>query len=158
MSRVTPGRRRWMLGLVLAGLLGTTGGIGGYTFVYARGASYMGNDPATCANCHVMQDHLDAWVKSTHRAVATCNDCHAPHDIVGKYATKARNGLLHSIAFTSGNFPDPLRIKPFNLRVTEENCRHCHAGLVMELDHGGARAEDRLECTRCHDEVGHPRR
>lgn len=49
--------------------VGATAGIGGYVFVY---------DPNACANCHVMQAHLDAWSRSSHRAVAVCNDCHAP--------------------------------------------------------------------------------
>ena len=152
---MSPARLRRRVGVVLCIVLGVTVGIGGYTFVYARGASYLGNDPATCANCHVMQNHLDAWVKSTHRSFATCNDCHAPENIVGKYATKARNGLFHSIAFTSGNFPEPLRIKPSNLRIAEDNCRRCHAALTEDIDaHSGT---ERRGGTRCHDEGGHPR-
>lgn len=68
-------------------------GVVGYTFVYAKGASYLTNDPKACANCHVMQDYYDAWIKSSHRAVAVCNDCHAPHDnMVRKYYVKADNG------------------------------------------------------------------
>ena len=31
------------------------------------------------------------------RAVAMCNDCHVPHGVVARYATKARNGLWHSV-------------------------------------------------------------
>src|SRR6185436_15639047 len=69
-------------------LFGLATGIGGYTFVYARGGSYLTNDPKACANCHVMQNNYDAWMKSSHRAVATCNDCHTPHNVVGKYLTK----------------------------------------------------------------------
>lgn len=40
---------------VVAILLGTAfvAGIGGYTFVYAKGGSDLTNDPAACANCHV---------------------------------------------------------------------------------------------------------
>ena len=36
-------------------------GIGAYTFVYARGASYLTNDPAACVNCHVMREPYDGW-------------------------------------------------------------------------------------------------
>ncbi|RYE57570.1 MAG: hypothetical protein EOP20_07245, partial [Hyphomicrobiales bacterium] len=67
-----------LLGAVIAVSIGAAVGLGGYTFVYAKGASYLGNDPNACANCHVMQDHLDGWYKSSHRSVATCNDCHTP--------------------------------------------------------------------------------
>jgi cytochrome c nitrite reductase small subunit len=151
-------RGKALLMVALAALSGATAGLGGYTFVYARGASYMGNDARTCANCHIMRDHLDAWTKSTHRSVATCNDCHTPDNFVGKYAVKARNGLMHSIAFTSGNFPEPLRIKPGNLEVAEDNCRRCHASLVADIDRADADAHGgRLSCTSCHKHVGHPR-
>jgi formate-dependent nitrite reductase cytochrome c552 subunit len=34
------------------------------------------NDPAACANCHVVKDQYDGWLKSSHRAVAVCSDCH----------------------------------------------------------------------------------
>jgi hypothetical protein len=29
-------------------------GIDGYTFIYARGYSYLTNDPAACVNCHML--------------------------------------------------------------------------------------------------------
>jgi hypothetical protein len=64
--------------LVAAILAGLTIGIGGYTFVYAKGYSYLTNDPAACANCHIMQDHYRAWTRASHHAVAVCNDCHTP--------------------------------------------------------------------------------
>ena len=41
--------------LMLAGLVGVTTGVGGYAFLYAKGYSYLLNDPAACANCHVMR-------------------------------------------------------------------------------------------------------
>jgi cytochrome c nitrite reductase small subunit len=137
---------------LLASALGVAAGIGGYTFLYARGASYLTNDAAACANCHVMQNHYDAWVKSSHSAVAACNDCHTPPGFLGKYATKANNGFWHSFAFTSGRYPNPLRIKPRNLAVTESACRHCHAAMTAAIDtHGGGE----ISCIRCHATVGH---
>ena len=78
-------------------------GAAAFTFGYAEGGSYMTNDPEACANCHVMGDYLTAWEQSSHRNVAVCNDCHAPHDVLGKYATKAINGWNHSVAFTTGD-------------------------------------------------------
>ena len=50
-----------------------------YTFAYARGWAYMTDDPRACANCHVMNEQYDGWIKSSHRSVAVCNDCHVPH-------------------------------------------------------------------------------
>jgi hypothetical protein len=33
-------------------LIGAAVGVGVYTYVYAKGASYLMNNPAPCANCH----------------------------------------------------------------------------------------------------------
>jgi cytochrome c nitrite reductase small subunit len=142
------------VGIVLGVALGALIGIGGYTFVYARGYSYLTNDPDACANCHVMQDQYRGWTVSSHRAVAVCNDCHAPHDVVGKYVTKARNGFWHSFYFTTGGFPDPIQITPRNARVTEQACRDCHETVVEAIDpapHSGRE----LTCVSCHRNVGH---
>lgn len=146
--------------LVLLGIaLGVLAGLGGYTFIYARGASYLTNDPQSCTNCHVMREQYDGWVKSSHRSVATCNDCHTPHDVVAKYATKALNGFNHSFAFTSGRYPDQILINARNRRVTEGACRSCHVSIVEAIDATGLRAghPQETECLRCHPTVGHLR-
>jgi cytochrome c nitrite reductase small subunit len=52
-----PGTRTIALAAAFVGLVI---GIGSFTFVYAKGYSYLTNDPQACAHCHVMQDHLDA--------------------------------------------------------------------------------------------------
>lgn len=139
-----------MLGVVI----GLAAGVGGYTFVYARGASYLTNDPAACANCHIMRDHYSAWTRSSHRAVAACNDCHTPAGLVPKYLTKASNGFWHSFAFTTGRFPEPLRIRARNRAVTEGACRTCHRAIVEAIDLRH-RPGAELSCIRCHDTVGH---
>jgi len=139
----------------LAVSLGAAVGIGAYTFVYAKGASYLTNDPAACANCHVMQGHYDGWIKSSHRSVAACNDCHTPPGFVPKYLTKASNGFWHSFGFTTGRFPDPLRIKPHNRAITEQSCRKCHADVVVAMD--GSHGQTPLRCVKCHASVGHLR-
>ena len=143
-------------GALVGSAIGLAMGVAGYTFIYAKGASYLTNNPAACANCHVMQEHYSGWIKSSHRAVATCNDCHTPANFIGKYATKADNGFWHSFAFTTGDYPDPLRIKPRNRRITENSCRKCHQDIVEAIEgvHG---TEARLSCVRCHREVGHPK-
>jgi cytochrome c nitrite reductase small subunit len=108
--------------------------IGGYTFVYAKGYSYVTDDPAAYANCHVMEDHYRAWMKSSHRNVAVCNDCHAPPSLLPKYVTKGINGFNHSFAFTTGRFPEPIRITPRNFEVTESACRKCHEDIVSAIE------------------------
>ena len=42
------------LALVVSCLCGMAAGLGTFTFVYAQGSSDLPNDPAACANCHVM--------------------------------------------------------------------------------------------------------
>jgi cytochrome c nitrite reductase small subunit len=142
------------LKLIAGVLVGAAVGLGIFTFVYARGYSYLLDDPKACMNCHVMREQYDGWVKSSHRSVATCNSCHTPHDFVGKWLVKAENGFRHSFAFTSGDFPEPIRIVPQDLKVTEGTCRSCHANIVQAIDavHGPGRE---LSCTRCHRNVGH---
>lgn len=154
---------------------GLAAGIGVFTFGYAKGASYLTNDPAACANCHIMNEHFAAWQKGSHRT-ATCNDCHTPHNLIGKYVTKAQNGFWHSFYFTTGRYPDPLRITERNRRVTEEACRYCHQPIVEAIDPaiaasltdapaithasliaaaGGSHTDSRISCIRCHTYVGH---
>ena len=142
--------------LIAAVLIGTVLGVGAYTFVYARGYSYLTNNPAACANCHIMQDHFDAWTRASHRAVAVCNDCHTPPGFIPKYITKAQNGFWHSFYFTTGRYPDPLRITPRNARVTETACRTCHGELTESIDvgHRGGAGKG-VSCAACHSDVGH---
>ncbi len=148
--------------LLIAALVGIPAGVGGYTFFYAKGASYLTNDPRACANCHVMQDHYDAWVKSSHRAVATCNDCHSPKNVVAKYATKAENGFWHSLKFTTGDYKNPIQIRPHNKAIAEHSCLKCHQGIVDAIagPHAAPAADhpknEEMSCTRCHGGVGHP--
>lgn len=146
-------------GVVLGVAFGAAVGIGGYTFIYAKGYSYLSNDPTACANCHVMQEQFDGWVKSSHRSVAVCNDCHTPPGLVGKYYTKASNGFWHSYYFTTNTFHEPIRITERNHRVTEAACRKCHQEVTSAIDaHAGggeAGSDAALSCIRCHRSVGH---
>jgi hypothetical protein len=50
---------RTLTAILVPALAGILIGLGGYTFIYAKGYSYLTNEPAACANCHVMRDHFD---------------------------------------------------------------------------------------------------
>jgi cytochrome c nitrite reductase small subunit len=143
-----------LLVVLLTVMLGVLGGVGAFTFGYGQGASYLSNDPTACVNCHVMQDHYDTWQNSSHRHVAVCNDCHLPHDPIGKWVTKADNGFFHSLAFTLENFHEPIEIKPRNSRVAQNACLHCHAEFVHQQIPAKSDGE-MLSCVHCHSDVGH---
>lgn len=143
-----------LLAIVLGATIGLAAGVGGYTFLYAKGAAYLTDDPAACANCHLMREQLDGWIKSSHRAVAVCNDCHMPAGFVPRYLTKVSNGFRHSFAFTTGRFLDEIRITPRNREIAEGACRKCHQDIVWAIE-GPHPSASRLECVRCHASVGH---
>ncbi|MCI0745499.1 MAG: cytochrome c nitrite reductase small subunit [Verrucomicrobia subdivision 3 bacterium] len=151
-----PNKVTVLLGVVMALAVGVAVGIGGYTFSYAKGASYLSNDPKACANCHIMQDHLDGWIKSSHRAVATCNDCHTPPGFVPKYFTKADHGFFHSLAFTTDKFHEPIQMKERSRGVTEGACRKCHQDIVHDIE-ATRTSSATVSCIRCHASVGHPK-
>jgi cytochrome c nitrite reductase small subunit len=144
---------KWAFWL-LCGWAGALAGVGGATFHYAKGTSYLSSDPAVCVNCHIMRPQYDAWLKSSHEAVAGCVDCHLPADFLGKYTAKVVNGWNHSKAFTLQDFPEPILITPRNAEMLDANCRRCHAALVHDLqdERAGPHA---FPCVHCHASVGH---
>lgn len=103
-----------------------------------------------------MREQFDGWLKSSHRAVATCNHCHTPANFIGKYATKASNGFWHSFFFTTGGYEDNIQIKPHSRAITEQACRACHEEIVGAIEPAHpASTGGQLACLRCHNSVGH---
>ncbi len=138
----------------LAALLGGIIGLSGFTFAYAEGSSYLVDDPNACVNCHVMRDQFDGWSHGSHKNVAGCNDCHAPHDnIISKYAVKGINGFRHSLMFTTGRFEEPIRITELNRNVTQHACLYCHSDVTVAMNH--ANTDDPTSCLTCHQGIGH---
>lgn len=163
---------RWWpwLAWFAAAAVGAVVGLGGFTFAYARGYSYLTDNPAACANCHVMEEQYRGWSRGSHRSAAVCNDCHTPAGALGKYTTKASNGFWHSYYFTVGGFPDPIQMTPRNRAVTEAACLKCHgeitssiaapAGPTIPARAGASTAGHTapgISCVRCHASVGHIR-
>ena len=136
-----------------AALVGIALGVGAFTFGYAKGYSYLLDDPNACVNCHVMRPQFDGWLKSSHRAAATCNDCHTPAGLSPKYFAKARHGINHSVKFTTGWFPDVIRITRSSREETEQACLKCHAAITENIRAIGHTGE--TSCIRCHRNVGH---
>lgn len=157
------GTKAW---LATAALAGAVAGLGGFTFDYASGLSYLSNDPRACANCHIMNDVYDSWRKGPHHAVATCNDCHVPPHFPDKYIAKARNGYHHSMGFTFQPaapdepgartvFEEPIRIKPANSQILQDNCLRCHGEFVHGVVRGSTSSDGAIRCVHCHWAVGH---
>lgn len=126
--------------------------------------SYLSDDPRACINCHVMTTEYVSWESSSHARVATCNDCHVPHDnFIRKYAFKASDGIRHATMFTLRLEPQVIRIKEAGINVVQENCIRCHETIVQNTwiknevtldkkEHGEGRF-----CWECHRETPHGR-
>ena len=165
---IMPRGKRWVYGghvrlsdfparlvLLSAALLGTLMGLGAFTFVYAEGFSYFSTDPKACANCHIMNDKYDSWVKSSHHIVATCVDCHLPHETIPKYIAKGLNGYHHSKGFTLQDFHEPIMIKPRNSEILQQACLGCHGDFVHDIVTGSTTDKNAISCVHCHASVGH---
>ena len=154
-SSATGKRSADVVAIVLAVMLGLLAGIGGFTFLYAEGLSYMSDDAKVCANCHIMQPQYDSWQKASHHTVATCVDCHLPHGLIRKYLSKAENGYHHSKAFTLQDFHEPIMMTEKSARILQEACTQCHADLVHEQIVRAADGSGEVRCFHCHRSVGH---
>ena len=118
--------------------------------------AYLGDNPTTCNNCHVMDAVYESWYHGGHKTWAKCNDCHTPHDFIRKYLVKAENGYHHVTAFSFGKIPDAIRPRVSSRNVIQENCIRCHEETVSNmLD--SAMEFDRY-CFECHRSVAHGER
>ena len=145
--------------LILCILIGVLAGLGAHTFQFADGLAYLGNDPKSCVNCHIMRDVYDGWQVSTHHNHATCNDCHVPEGGVAKWICKADNGYRHSKGFTFQDFHEPIQITSTNSEILQQNCIRCHKQFVSSVlgapDEKGGYPTDSISCVRCHQNAGH---
>jgi len=140
--------------------------MGGYTFRYAEGLSYLQTDPRACRNCHIMQSEYDSWQKGGHHTAAVCVDCHLPHEFIPKYLVKLENGWRHGKLFTTGGFEEPITVKQAGLKILQANCVRCHSSLVDDAfgtmttrsPPAGHAATPDVACIHCHFDVGHGER
>jgi len=145
----------WRLPIWLA--LGVFAGLAVLTIHVSRAPSYLSDAPETCMNCHVMTQAYVTWNHSSHRNVATCNDCHVPHtNVVEKYAFKAKDGMRHASMFTLRMEPQVIQLSSAAVPVVEQNCRRCHQQLVGDVHLREWQPGDN-RCWDCHREVPHGR-
>lgn len=158
-SALLPTFNLQVLALIIAGVFC---GLVAYLVYMSKAYSYLSDNPEVCINCHVMGPYYATWQHSSHKNVATCNDCHVPHtSIFAKYYFKATDGLRHSYVFTMRNEPQRMQAIPESQVVIYENCVRCHSQLNQEfvktgmlskadIRHGTDRA-----CWDCHRNVPH---
>lgn len=75
-SAVLPTFNLQVLALIIAGVFC---GLLAYLVYMSKAYSYLSDNPEVCINCHVMGPYYATWQHSSHKNVATCNDCHVPH-------------------------------------------------------------------------------
>jgi cytochrome c nitrite reductase small subunit len=137
-------------------MLGIAGGMALFVFHASRAASYLSDEPETCMNCHVMTTQYLTWQHSSHARVATCNDCHVPHDnFAHKYAFKAEDGLWHATVFTARWEPQVIRLSARAKPVVQANCRRCHEHVVEEVATSAHGGDPNRACWDCHRETPH---
>lgn len=150
---------RWKLPVIIAGAVFT--GLFLYAFRISNAASYLGDKPETCVNCHIMAPQYATWSHSSHREVTHCNDCHVPHNnVFSKYYFKAKDGLRHATIFTLRREPQIIFIKDAGKEVVHKNCIRCHKELITDsrlMGYNTFTQENResRECWDCHMETPH---
>jgi len=147
---------------LLALLCGVFIGAGLFFLYTLRFHTYLGDDPATCVNCHIMAPFYATWMHSSHGRDATCNDCHVPHENAArKWAFKGTDGIKHTSKFVTGAERDVITANPASSQVIMNNCIRCHEQLTNEFIKDGrmnfmkTQTGDGKACWDCHRDVPH---
>lgn len=159
-NTITPKGRWRPIAATLYGLI-----IGGVIFIIyiSNAASYLSDNPKTCVNCHVMSPQYATWFHSSHREIATCNDCHVPHNnVINKYFFKAKDGMRHATIFTLRIEPQVIKIHEAGQKVVQNNCLRCHSNLLEDSKLAIATQayhnyRIKRPCWDCHRETPHGR-
>ena len=138
-------------------------GMGIHLVRESKATSYLFSNAEACINCHVMESYYATWQHSSHAQRATCVECHLPvNNYIDKYASKARDGRNHSIAFTLNTYGKRILISDDGARRVQENCIRCHSSLsksiIKTVDRYHAFDSDSLgkrKCWDCHRYVPH---
>ncbi|MBV1842099.1 NapC/NirT family cytochrome c [Photobacterium ganghwense] len=145
-----------------------------------QGVMVASNMNAFCFSCHLKMDTIVQEYKasphyvSDDKVLATCADCHVPHEFIDKMKVKiaATADIYHMMkgTITKENFeehrPRLARIVWEDMKASDSGtCRHCHSGENFDLSKQPQRArlnhemiEQRGEtCIDCHAGIAHKR-
>jgi|UPI00056CEC43 nitrate/TMAO reductase-like tetraheme cytochrome c subunit len=172
-----PAKWRWLL-LPLGGWLALM--IGALGWASFNGVMHVTSTNDFCYSCHIGSDTIvEEYQASTHfnnehGFVATCADCHIPHEFVPKLITKikATGDVYHQIAgtITLENFEShrPALAQGVWDDMTENDsreCRNCHSPDLWQTSLQSTRAqnshnpafwaEQDLTCISCHKGLAH---
>ena len=151
--------RMWMVPVIVAA--GVFCGMGLVILHISNAVSYLSDDPRACVNCHIMAPQYATWQKGSHARVASCNDCHVPHDNFAKhYAFKAMDGGRHAFMFTFRLEPQVIQMHEPGIRTVQQNCIRCHGDQMHktslpQITGRQALAGEGKLCWDCHRETPH---
>ena len=158
-SGLLPSRGWKVFAIVICGVL--FGGAALFLHLL-RAHTYLGDEPASCVNCHIMAPYYATWFHSSHSRDVTCNDCHVPvENPFRKWAFKGKDGMRHVSAFLVGGEPFVMQANEESSGVIMDNCIRCHTQLNTEfvktgkLDYMTARSGGGKVCWDCHRDVPH---
>jgi cytochrome c nitrite reductase small subunit len=135
------------IGLLVLGLV-----IGFILFVGASIGMQVSDYRPFCSQCHVMKEAAVTQKMSNH-AKLSCNECHAPHNLVKKLPFKAFIGTKDVYLNMFGNSVEPVEAGEDTKQIVNTNCKTCHAvtnTLVSSMEVKG-------RCADCHRNVQHMR-
>jgi len=144
---------KWPLAIAIAVLMAALGVFAWVT----EASSYLGHEPSTCNNCHVMDSQYENWYHAAHERSAVCTDCHLPHqNIASYYLYKGYSGMRDVYSFTFKTYPAAIRAAPQTDEIVQANCIRCHIDTVENIL-AGMQPFDRY-CWDCHRSAAHGER
>jgi cytochrome c nitrite reductase small subunit len=144
---------KWPL---ITGVVVLAAALGIFAFV-TDAPAYLGHEPTTCNNCHVMDAQYENWYHAAHERFAVCTDCHLPHqNIVSYYLYKGYSGTKDVFSFTFKTYPAAIRATRQTDKIVQANCIRCHTDTVENIV-AGSQPFDR-NCWDCHRSVAHGER
>jgi cytochrome c nitrite reductase small subunit len=139
---------------LLIGLLVFALALGIFAWV-TDASAYLGHEPSTCNNCHVMDSQYENWFHAPHERSAVCGDCHLPHqNLVSYYLYKGYSGMRDVYSFTAKSYPLAIRASEQTDGIIQANCIRCHADTVENMLTASPQPFER-HCWACHRSVAH---